>query len=358
MYANNRYHRQRGTSLVSLMVGILISLLVGITAMGSLQAFTVTQRQSAAVGTTLGTGVSALAVIKYELAQAGRGLFVEGAPLCGTVNLSVDGDVALNAQEMRPVDVQVDADGLLTLDIRYAQALESTTPVPLARALAGGTAELDGFLPVAAGQAVLLVPPPGPLGLCEIRTVTSVEPASAFAGQQLLFGGAGKHNQSLFATAAAFPAGSRAYLLGALEHVRIQQQDDRLVMARPLAAQEVTLATGVRAFSLQHGVANPVTGALADWVGPWVSDETGEDWGDLTAARTALLRALRMGLVLQSPQREKPDENGRCSTTPEADAPRLFDVAIDFQPDDTCFRYRTFTTVVPLRNLVLAQAGT
>jgi type IV pilus assembly protein PilW len=71
-----------------------------------------------------------------------------------------------------------------------------------------------------------------------------------------------------------------------------------------------------------------------------------------TAANLPRVRAMRMGIVTRSPQREKPDASGNCEAS--LAKPRLFDVEID--PDVTdwqCYRYRVSTVVVPLRNLVL-----
>lgn len=355
MFARN-LRRQGGYSLVSLMVGLVISMLVGLTAMGSLQAFTVTQRESAGVGSVLGTGTASLGVVKYELSQAGRGLYQDGGPLCSGFNLSLDDKVLADAEELRPVDVAWDKKGQLTLDIRYAQALEVASAVPLATALTkDGVAELQGRLRVAQGQAVLLAPPAGSGGICTVRTVTAVTAATKDTGVQLTFGTTGKHNQATFTTPVAYPEDSRVFLLGELEHVQFRLDGDALHMARPAAGEDIVLATRVRAFNLQMGVLNKASGNLQEWVTPHTAKADDETWQDLTSERMEELRALRVGFTVQSAQRDKPGSDGACTSTPVADAPSLFGEQLTIKDDETCFKYRVFTGVVPLRNIALAQ---
>jgi len=345
--------RQTGASLVSLMVGLVISMMVGLTAMGSLQAFSVIQRQSVGVGSTLGTGVSTLGVLKYELAQAGRGLYVDGAPICSSFNLSADDALIADGDELRPVNLSWDAQNRLTVDIRYASALEAATPVATSGALTSGTVELGGLLPVAAGQAVLLAPAVGSAGVCTVRTVTGVTASTATTGQKLTFASTGTHNKATFSTPQAYAEGTRVFLLGTFEHVRFQQVGTTLVMSRPEADQSATLAENVRAFSLQVGGTDGVTEALSEWHAAGPKD----DWRDLTVARTAQTRALRIGVVMQAPQKEKPDAEGNCTATPAADSPTLFGNTVALADDGACFKYRTFFNVIPLRNITSTQAA-
>lgn len=76
--------------------------------------------------------------------------------------------------------------------------------------------------------------------------------------------------------------------------------------------------------------------------------------------------AVRVALVARSKVPDRPDANGKCETTTLADKPRLFATAepsgVTAEPVDpelqvagdkvdwTCYRYRVFETIVPLRN--------
>jgi type IV pilus assembly protein PilW len=73
----------------------------------------------------------------------------------------------------------------------------------------------------------------------------------------------------------------------------------------------------------------------------------------LDAASIARVRAVRVGhRRTRSPQREKPNATGQCEASPAK--PRVFGEEIDpAETDWQCWRYRTSTVVIPLRNLVL-----
>lgn len=344
--------RQRGYSLVSLMVGLVISLLVGLSAMGALQSFTLAQRQASGVGNLLSLGVQAESILKFEISQAARGLYLDGRPLCNAVNLSVEDDVLSNGQELRPIDLSWNDSSELTLDVRYGHALEGAAVATLTSPLAEGVVQLASRLRVKQGQAVLLMPPEGQVGTCTVRTVTAISPSDSMNGLRLTFGSDGTHNKMPFESEGSYPEGSRVVVWGKFAHTRFSVRGRDLVMARPLEKQEAVIATGVRAFNVELGHTDGVTEGVSKWTAP----RTQADWQNLTEARTQL-RAIRTGLILQSTQRDKPDPEGKCSATQEIDAPVIFGDKLKFEDGDACFKYRSFFTVVPLRNLFLSQAA-
>jgi type IV pilus assembly protein PilW len=64
------------------------------------------------------------------------------------------------------------------------------------------------------------------------------------------------------------------------------------------------------------------------------------------------VRALRIGMVTRSPQREKPNAAGNCEASTAK--PQLFGAEVEPDVSDwACYRYRTAIVVVPLRNLVM-----
>lgn len=350
MSARNSSLRQRGASLVSVMVGLVVGLLVALTAMGSLTFFTASQKQSGGINSTLGAGMNATAAFKYELAQAGRGFMVDGAPVCERYNISVETRTIAANQTLLPVEVSRNTQGSLVLDVRYASALESATPV-VTRSDTGAAqnrVELNNFMPVSVGQAVMLAPAASaPGSTCTVLSVTDVVPADGAVGQQLVFGPTGRHNQAQ--PVPLYPAGSRVFLLGTLMHTRFTQAGQDLVMSRPLDGTQATLAQGVRLFDLELGVTDGVSDTLSSWTRPIQGGAQGLDWSTLNAARLGQIKALRVGFLLQSPQPEKPDAQGSCQATSQA--PELFGQDMPMQGNDACFRYREFTAVVAMRNL-------
>lgn len=355
---------QRGASLVSLMVGLVISMLVVLSAMGSWQFFSTSLRQSVSLGSTLGQSTTASAIFKHELAQAGRGLVSGGAPICATVNLSLGQKLIADNEALAPLEVSRSEEGELMLDIRYAQALEASTAVLTRSELGpqGTQVELQSLLPAQAGQTVLVAPPEqagAPAGTCTVRTITALSAPSGTAGQVLSIGAAGAHNQKAFTSPQTYPEGSRVFLMGRLEHVQFQHKGDQLVMRRPLstagaagAVAEVTLASRVRAFEVQLGVDDGINNTLSEWTRAQANGAQGLDWSVLTSARLAQVLALRVGWVLLDPQRSTD-----CTSSSSDSAPTLFGEKVSMEAQDACYKHRSTSMVVPLRNIHSAGAG-
>jgi type IV pilus assembly protein PilW len=195
-----------------------------------------------------------------------------------------------------------------------------------------------------------MLAPATPGDPCVVRTVTANTPAAGEVRQQLAFANtpAGMHNQVAFSTNPTYSDRARVTLLGDLRWSRYERSGTDLVLSQPLGGGSAVLLRNVIGFRAQYGVAANVAGSttLENW-----QDATGGDFGTLTAAALPRVRALRVGIVTRSPQREKPDASGNCVAS--SAKPVLFGVTVEPDVADwQCFRYRTAVAVVPLRNLV------
>ena len=116
MSANSPRHptlhrRQRGLSVVELMVGLVVAMLVSIAAAGSAMMFTASQRQGIGVG---GSGIgaaTALAALKNDAALAGLGFFCDARYLCNRLALSLGPTLHSDSAVFTPV--RITADGYL-----------------------------------------------------------------------------------------------------------------------------------------------------------------------------------------------------------------------------------------------------
>lgn len=338
---------QWGVSIIELMVGIAIAMLVGLTAAGSAIVFTASQRQGVGAG---GVGVNAsttLAAIKNDLALAGLGFFGESNYLCNQLSLSVGAGVIVNGTGFTPVAISPDGTDD-RIDVIYADRIESGANVLLSAPSNGSSASTSSLLPVAAGQAVLLAPAT-PGSSCLVRTVTATTPSTPTTRQTLDFAAGGEHNDAAFSVAPAFAERDRIALLGTLQWNRYRRINNTLVLERPLAGgAQTVIARGIIGLRAQYGLAATAVGSttLESW-----QDATGA-FAALSAADLRRVRALRVGMVVRSPQRQKPDANGNCDAS--LAKPELFGVVVDPDVVDwQCYRYRAVTVVVPLRNLVL-----
>jgi type IV pilus assembly protein PilW len=221
----------------------------------------------------------------------------------------------------------------------------------------GSTATLKSMLPVTVAQqpAVLLARGEGNLNSpCLVRTVTASADPAPDVKQVLTFGNTGNHNQGVFAVTPDFLLDEPVILLNNLNWNRYELEGTNLVINRRMDNTKATLLPNVIAFRVQYGVTN-VSTAIENWRNP---DEAG--WATITNVTAPQVRAVRIGVVIRSPQREKEDPaDNKCKAVPdEQTSVSLFKDSpnpIDITPAGTdwkCYRYRTAELVAPLRNLV------
>lgn len=338
----------RGLSLIELMVGIVIALLVSLTATSGAMLFTATQRQGIGTGGSMISAGTALAALRDDVAAAGLGFFGDSQFLCHKLNLSVDTSVLINGANFTPVSITAESAGD-RIDVLYATDVASGANVLLNAAASAGSAPLRSLLPVSVGQAVLLAPATAG-DPCVVRTVTANTAAVLDTAQMIEFANVStaRFNRAAFATNPTYPDRGRVTLLGDLRWSRYRRVGTELRLERPLGGDAVVLARNVMAFRAEYGLANAGTTALAAW------QPASGAFATLTPANLPRVRAMRIGLVTRSTQREKPNAAGNCEAT--TTMPTLFDAAVTADVADwQCYRYRTVTLVVPLRNLVLGM---
>lgn len=337
--------RPRGASIVELMVALVIALLVGLTAAGSAMFFNASQRQAAGASSAFSSANTALAAIKEDLAQAGLGFF-DGNYLCSSLNLSRAGADFTQAT-FSPLQVTRDEALNDRIDVFYGDEVIGGTNVVLAATSDLATAMVASFTPAATGQAVLLSPQSAGALPCTVRSVTGVTPAGRDVDLTLGFDDTGLHNGAP-AAPVTYPAHtSRLGLLGTLAWNRYRLVGQDLMFEQPMQGTSVVLLRNVMALRIQYGVSAAAgQSALTQW-----EDPTGA-WAGLSAASLGRVKAMRVGVVLRSAQREKARSDGTCEAS--NDRPVLFGHAVDLADADwNCFRYRVATVTVPLRNVVM-----
>lgn len=338
----------RGLSLIELLVGIIVALLVSLTATSGAMLFTASQRQGVGTGASIINASTALAALRDDISAAGLGFFGDSQFLCRRLNLSVGTTVLLNGADFTPVSITAEAAGD-RIDVIYATDVTSGTNVLLNAATTADSAQLRSLLPVNAGQAVLLAPAT-PGDPCVVRTITTNTAATLDAPQTISFANVttARFNQAAFTTNVTYPDRGRVTLMGDLRWSRFRLVGTDLTLERPLGGDPVVLARNVIAFRAEYGLADAGTTALASW------QAASGAFATLPAASLPRVRALRIGLVTRSPQREKPNAAGNCEAT--AAMPTLFGAAVTADVADwQCYRYRSTQLVVPLRNLVLGM---
>lgn len=340
--------RQRGLSIVELMVSIVIAMLVGLAAAGSAIVFTAQQRQGIGIG---GAGVgaeTALSALKNDAALAGLGFFGDTNYLCQNLAMSVGAAVVVDGTPFVPLRITAEVTDD-RVDIVYADRIEAGANVLMKTVPTATTAELMSLLPVTPGQAVLLAPASG-VGTCVVRTITGVTASTVDTPQILTFANVvgARFNQAAFSIAPTFAERDRVALLGDVQWNRYRRIGNTLVMERPMDGTSAVLARNVIGLRAQYGIAAAAAGSttLENW-----QAATG-GFATLSAATLPRVRAIRFGVVTRSPQREKENSAGVCEASTAK--PQLWGVTVEPDVLDwQCYRYSVQTVVVPMRNVVL-----
>lgn len=353
--AKSAFRPAAGLSMVELMVGLVVGLLVSLTAVSSSALFTASQRQGIGTGGAGSNLSSVMAAMKDDIANGGLGFFVNASYVCNTLNLSNGAAVVSNNSAFAPV--------LITrvgnndqLDVVYGNDVSGGAAVKLSTSSDGlTTATLKNYLPAVANQAVLLAPVSNAQP-CVVRTLTATPAApTALVKEALTFANTGLHNQAAFATNGAYPENSLVTLIGSVQWNRYQLNGTDLRMTRLLDGTTVTLARNVMGMRFEYGVSAVGTPALLDGARAPLSsweDPTDAGWSSVDSTNINRIKAVRMGLVVRSAQREKENkDSGVCEAS--STMPQLFGNTITPDVSDwRCYRYRTLIAVIPLRNMI------
>jgi type IV pilus assembly protein PilW len=334
----------RGVSVIELMVGLVVGLLVSLAATSTAQLFTAAQRQGIGTGGISANISSTVAAIKNDVANGGLGFFGDSAYLCTVLNLSAGAAVVADGAAFAPVRAtRVGSNDVL--DIVYGSEVAAGASVKTSQASDGTSATLKTLLPVSVGQAVLMASPN--VGTpCVVRTVSATTVPTMEVKQKLTFAAAGTHNQGTFATTPTYDENSRIALLGTLQWSRYAIAGTDLTLTRPLDGSVVTLQRNVIAFRVEYGASiDAITPSLNSWEAPTGAFATIND------ANIGRVRALRIGMVVRSPQAEKAESDGVCRASTAK--PQLF--GDEVEPDVAnwrCYRYRSVEVVAPMRNII------
>ena len=351
--------RQRGASLIEIMVGVVIGL---IAILVIYQVFAVSEglrRNTTGVGDAQQNGLLSSFALGIELANAGNGIAASAEKLYNCSNLSNDA-----TKSYRPVPVLItDGGGANKPDefsVFYSASTSLVTPVPFGTVpttyAPGADFVVQSPLPGAlnafkVGDMVIAIKDPRAPNLCARSVITKVTgPVGEFVTlQHTLKDGAGVD----------FTSESLLYNLGQESRVqRVRYYVDpatNVLYSQNLFRPDlppVPLASGVVNLKAQYGIDTDNDGYLDDWI---PASEAGWDAATLmSGAGTKLeqlssIKAVRIAVVTRSEQFDR--EAGafahtifNCSSPP---CDGKIDITAPAQ-----WRYRVYETIVPLRNVI------
>jgi type IV pilus assembly protein PilW len=342
-------------TMVELLVAVVIGMLVVLAAAGTLGFMEASKRNSTGGNSALENGVAFFTMLEHDVKTAGLGFSSLGKISCPTINLYYSGKKLLDDARFMPVAVSAGTDAPDGVSVTFADSTLAAAPSSLYLPMASADSEVivENSGSIAVGDIAVLSNP-GSADPCTVVSVTGIttNPPGTI---RIAHDGSGIFNPAsavgTFANAKAYPISASINPAVGLTWTTYRvSAANRLEIVNNLTGDVQLLADNVVGLKMQYGVtAAPGATTIAEWV-----DASG-DWTAPTAAQVARIRALRVGILLRNPQKEKaPILGGDCDVTTTVPLAWPGGPSFDYitaNRDWQCYRYRSMQTTIPLKNL-------
>jgi type IV pilus assembly protein PilW len=374
-----RRNRQSGMSLVELMVGMAIGL-IGITIITHLYLVNEKyKRSTTGSGTAQVNGAIALYTLERDIRMAGFGLNHSGAlgcscdkvanPNCSSVQYFYNGVYssppgpaggALPPLDFVPVTIIETPNLPDTITLLYGNDPERMLPGKLTESMPQPSSEfkVDGTAGYSINDMVLVTNGSS----CMMTQVTQVQDAAAHL----------QHNPgtSLWNPAGggsslpAFPAGANLFNLG--QPIWRTYSIDSLATKSKLQFREVVTTTGPTTAGAELPIIDDIVDLQAQYGKDTDDNGVVETWNTVqptSGAQWQQVLAVRVAVLARSGNYERPEvAGGACEATTAApqwgDAGALQDFPTMLVAGvlPSCYKYRVFETIIPLRNMIWRPA--
>lgn len=354
------FHHNRGFSLVELMVGMTIGLLVVLVIMQSFSIFETQKRTTTAGSDAQSSGLMAMTQLEQEIRNAGAGFTSDSAFSCSTIysyyndGTSTTTPVPAFSGGMAPVSITDGGTGSDTITIKRGTDFLGSIPASITDAMPQPSSELNvsftqGF---AIGDKILI----SQNGYCTVMEVTQVQEAALKIQHNPGASGPTWNPAANFYNTApgnTWPGSGGTAPPGYTTGAKILNVGDMVVKTYSIDANNnlqvvdssTNLASSVTyplvkdivSLQAQYGVSSAAgVQAVSSW-----EDATGT-WSTLDSTEIKRIKAIRLTIVARSSKKEISDVT--------TSAPGGVNVSnlTDWQK----YRYRVYTTIIPLRNII------
>ncbi|MCO5108979.1 MAG: PilW family protein [Burkholderiaceae bacterium] len=355
---------QKGVTLVELMVALVIGSLAVLVIQQVMAVFEGQKRTSSGGSDAQVNGAVALFSIEREIRQAGYGLFGGNGPLCPLgINIYFNGTTVSDGGTLRPVVVMDGGAGPDAIEFLRSDTDFAAIPTSIVKNMPNASSEVttDSNAGLAQNQ-VFLVAGKDAGKVCTLMQM-SQDPQKTGNGWNL------QHNSGQFAynpsnpgnafkTAPAYEIGDAVVNMGNLVHGRYQVLCDRLTQVDPTTAaapytcaNATPLVDEIVDLQAQYGIAPAGSVQISQWCDATAASTCG-DWSNPGAADLSRIRAVRIAVVARSVQYEKEQVSPATLALWEAGDPGDPPPSRALTDDERHYRYKVFTTIVPIRNVI------
>jgi len=343
---------QAGLSIVEVMVGLMVGILVTLSAWGSVMFYEANRRTSMGGNSALENALATALTIQRDAKSAGLGFVFAGQSVCQSLNAYYNGGITKNADPFGPLTVTDHGALPDEISVAYASSILGGAPVKMISGMSdpGDLIKVNTTGNIASGDMVLVAPtaPGQPCTLMEITQAVTAGFGTDLTRAASMWN---PGSPDVFDTSPSYGANSSVIRTGALTWVTYRVNAQRhLEVKDELTGAVDTLAENIVFLKAQYGVSNGVSAQIEQWV------PATDAWaGPLDNAHVAALRAMRIAVVARAPHREKPTvANGPCDATPTAPETWPGGPVIDLSadPDWQCYKYKTLLLTIPLKNMI------
>lgn len=366
MYYAMLRRRNRGFSLVEIMIGIAIGML-GVLIIMQVSVVFEGQKRTTTTGSDAQTNsISALYTVERDIRRAGYGFSVQGALGC-TVRRYFD-DAEIANLSLAPVVINSGANGAPD-SIRVLASSKNNWSLPNRVTVEHPITATSFFLNTTLGMEVgdLLIAYE-PLKTCTLIQVTEVPNGNV----QIVHQSTSPWNAvgGAIYPAGGYGVGALVLNLGSLIDHTYSLQNGNLMLAEFDSASNTSTARSITAdivnmkaqygFDKRAGVQTSPVVSSDGWSASMIDADDNGIVGD--AGDIARMVAVRMVVVARSSLMEKKNASGVCDITANSPTWAGGDIDVSKNPDGSanadwkCYRYKTFENVIPLRNLLWGRA--
>ncbi len=363
-------YRSGGFSLVEIMVGMVISLLGVLIVLQVFAAFEGQKRTTTSGSDAQTNGAVAIYTVERDVRMAGYGFSIPDALGC-KINRSFNG-TTLPPLSLAPVTITQGVGGLPDT-IEILSSSKGSWSIPARVTTDHPATATNFFLNTTLGMAVgdlLIAYEPGKD--CTLLQVTGIPNGNVQIHHQNTSPWDPPGGQNIFPSS-GYSAGATLFNLGSLiDHVYSLDANSNLTFSDYNSSTNTSnvqsLLPDIVNLQAQYGFdtrAGTQTDARVDtWSDAMIDADSSGTVG--SSGDIGRIYAVRLAIVARSAVKEKADSSGTCvtTTTTSVNMPSWSGGTIDVSknpdgtanPDWQCYRYKTFETVIPLRNLIWRQS--
>ncbi len=364
------YARQRGFSLIELMVAVVLALVTVLVVMQVLSIYEARKRTTTAGNDAVMSAAVGLFLVERDVRMAGAGLTLPSGFACNLgINIYYDGDVVSDAAMLAPVIVTDGGAGPDTVRVVRSDSAFGPVPVTIVKTMPTPSSILT--VDASAGlieQDLFLVGAQDGNKICTLMQMTQDAQATGNGWNLNHNSGTSDFNPpnpgNVFDTAVQYDIGDLVVNLGrfglrsftvvcgggglpSVDNSCNLASFDPLVAPDPLTLNDVdSLTAEVVDFQAQYGVAPTGSPVVDQWV-----DATGGTWANPTAANIARIKAVRMVIVTRGNREPVMVSPAQLVLWDEGEPTEL---ARDLSDEERRYRYKVLTVVVPLINVIWA----